>query len=110
MEKKDDTRIMKEFGKRQTSQIIMVALALFLVLLAAVIRKRPDIFGHISAESLFAFQAIVIAAFIGFTAMNWRCPSCGKHLGGNIDRLKCAKCGALLQQPRGAGENRGRRK
>ncbi len=110
MEDKDETPVMKEFRRRQTRQIITVAVALFLVLLAAVIRKRPDIFGAVSLQSLFAGQAIVIAAFIGFTVMNWRCPSCGKHLGGNIDRRRCGKCGALLQKPRDTGQNQRRLK
>jgi hypothetical protein len=88
---------MKEFRKRQTRQIIAVAMALFLVLLAAVIWKRPDIFGEFSPEILFSAQAIVIAAFIGFTSANWRCPSCNKHLGGDINRGTCGKCGARLR-------------
>ena len=73
------------------------AAALFLVLGVAVVNKRPDIFGEFSSSLLFAAQAIIIAAFIGFTAMNWRCPSCGKHLGGDIYRSVCRKCGVRLQ-------------
>jgi uncharacterized membrane protein len=97
MQEREDTGITKEFRKRQTRQIIAVATALFLVLLAAVIYKRPDIFGEFSRGSLFAAQAAIIAVFIGFTAVNWRCPSCNKHLGGDIDRRACGKCGARLQ-------------
>jgi multisubunit Na+/H+ antiporter MnhB subunit len=97
MKKREDTGITKEFRKRQTRQIIAVATALFLVLLAAVIHKRPDIFGAFSRGSLFAAQAAIISVFIGFTAVNWRCPSCNKHLGGDIDRRSCRKCGARLQ-------------
>lgn len=94
--KKMDGKTAKEFKKLQTRQIIAVAIALFLVLLAAVIHKRPDLFGGFSSRSLFAAQAIIIAAFIGFTAVNWRCPSCRKHLGGDINRRVCSKCGARL--------------
>ncbi len=93
---KDDIGIMKEFRKRQTRQIIAVAVALFLVLLVAVVHRRSDIFGEISKQMLFAAQALLIALFIGFTAVNWRCPSCGKHLGGDIHRSRCNKCGARL--------------
>lgn len=28
-----------------------------------------------------------------FSIFNWRCPSCGKHLGGTIDPASCRKCG-----------------
>ncbi len=97
MQRSDEERIPQEFRKRQTRQILAVAIALFLVLLVAVIHKRPDLFGTFPRELLFAAQAVVIAAFIGFTSVNWRCPSCGKHLGGDISRRQCRKCGARLQ-------------
>jgi multisubunit Na+/H+ antiporter MnhB subunit len=97
MPERENIRIMKEFRKRQTRQIIAVATALFLVLLVAVIHKRPDIFGEFSSGVLFAAQAVFIAAFIGFSAVNWRCPSCNRHLGGDIYRRACRKCGVRLQ-------------
>jgi hypothetical protein len=93
----DQEGIRKEFRKRQTRQIAAIAAALFLVLLGAVLHKRPDLVGAVSRQAIFSLQAIVIAAFLGFTAMNWRCPSCGKHLGGDIHRQRCRKCGARLQ-------------
>jgi tRNA(Ile2) C34 agmatinyltransferase TiaS len=97
MQRTEDSRQIKEFRKRQSRQIIAVAIALFCVLLAAVIGKRPDIFGAFSPQDLFAAQVIVIALFIGFTSVNWKCPSCGKHLGGDLFRRTCRKCGARLQ-------------
>jgi len=97
MQRNTDISIMKEFRKRQSRQIIAVAAAMFLVIFAAVVHKRPDLFWEVSSRDLFAFQAIVIAAFIGFAAVNWRCPSCGKYLGGDIHRRTCSKCGAQLQ-------------
>ena len=30
---------------------------------------------------------------LGFSIYNWRCPSCGKHLGGTVDPRRCRKCG-----------------
>jgi ribosomal protein S27AE len=96
MQIRDDIRVIKEFRKRQTRQIIAVAIAIFLVMLMAVVHRRPDIFGEISRQMLFAAQAVFIAVFVGFTAANWKCPACGKHLGGNIHRRLCGKCGARL--------------
>ena len=84
---------IREFRKRQTRQLIAVAVALFLVLFVAVIYKRPDIFGAFSPESLFAAQAVLIGGFIGYSAFNWRCPSCNKYLGADIHRSRCNKCG-----------------
>lgn len=97
MQTRDYILIIKEYRRRQTRQIIAITVALFLVLLAAVIYRRSDIFGVISKQTLFAAQALVIAMFIGFTAVNWKCPSCGKHLGSDIHRRGCKKCGTRLQ-------------
>ncbi len=88
---------MQDFRVRQTRQILAIAAALFLVLLAAVVYKRPDLFGVIPKSTLFGVQALLIAAFIGFTAVNWRCPSCHKFLGNDIHREVCRRCGARLR-------------
>jgi len=96
MQKKDENAIRREFKARQTRQIVAIAAAMFVVLLGAVLYKRPDLLGAISVRTLFGLQAVTIASFLGYTAYNWRCPSCGKYLGGNIHRQRCGKCGARL--------------
>ena len=97
-QKKDDNQIRRQFHVRQTRQIIAIALALFVVMLAAVLYKRPGVFGiGISQNALFGAQVVSIVAFLGFTAYNWACPSCNKSLGNDINRKVCKKCGARLQ-------------
>ncbi len=97
MGKKDRDRIAQDFRSRQNRQFIAIAAALFLVLLSAVVYRRPDLFGEFSKSTLFGAQVAIIAAFIGFTGFNWRCPSCTKYLGNDINRLICKKCGARLR-------------
>ena len=70
MQKSNDKQIMRDFWLRQGRQFIAIAVTLFLVLLLAVIYKRPDLFGEYSKNTLFVAQLVVIAAFIGFTAFN----------------------------------------
>ncbi len=94
--KKDREQIMREFKMRQSRQIIAIAAALFLVLLSAVIHKRPDLFGAVPRNALFGAQIACIAAFLGFSAFNWRCPACGKFLGRDIHKQSCSRCGATL--------------
>lgn len=94
---KDPERIRQEFRARQSRQFIAIAAALFFVLLCAVVYKRSDLFGVFSKGTLFGTQAIIIAAYIGFTSQNWRCPSCEKRIGTDINRKICKKCGARLQ-------------
>jgi len=97
MQKQDDNRIKQEFKARQTRQIVAMTIALFLVLLSAVIYKRPDLFGAFSKQTLFGMQAVTIAAFLAYSVFNWRCPVCNKGLGSDIHRQHCRKCRARLQ-------------
>jgi hypothetical protein len=97
MGKKDEQAIRRDFTVRQTRQIIAIAVALFFVLLLAAISKRPDLFGNFSKESLTALQVLLVIVFLSFTAFNWRCPSCGKYLGSDINRRVCRRCGARLR-------------
>ena len=96
-QKKDPQQILQEFRVRQNRQFIAIALSLFVVMLCAVIYKRPDLFGVFSKSTLFGAQAIIIASYVVFTSYNWTCPSCGKYLGADINRKICKKCGARLQ-------------
>lgn len=96
-QKKDTKQIMREFTARQSRQYVAMAISMFLVLLAAVLYKRPGVLGEFSKSSLFGLQALCIASFAGFTAYNWRCPSCGKFLGHDINRRACGSCKARLR-------------
>jgi len=93
----EQVRLQREFRVRQTRQIISIAVALLLVLLLAAVHKRPDLFGAHAGTTLFGLQALIIAAFVGFSAANWRCPACRSFLGSDIHRIVCRKCGAHLQ-------------
>jgi uncharacterized membrane protein len=95
-QKKDQKQIMREYYLRQTRQIIAVAIVSFLVLLAAVLYKRP-LFGEIPKNMLFGVQIGAIALFAAFTFWNWKCPSCNKGLGGDILREHCKHCGTRLR-------------
>jgi len=96
IQKKDEQQVRQEFRMRQNRQIIAIMVALFLVLLSAVLYKRP-LFGELSKATLFGMQIAAIAAFLLFSAVNWKCPSCNKSLGSNINKRICRKCGARLQ-------------
>jgi hypothetical protein len=97
MKRNDDTHIKREYWQRQGRQILAIAVALFLVILLAIVYKRRDLFGEFSNDTLFAGQLLVISAFIAFTAMNWRCPSCKKYLGKDIHKRACRHCKTILR-------------
>lgn len=95
--KKNQGQIVGDFRLRQGRQLLAIAIALLLIVLLAMMHHRPDLFGDLSKKTLIAMQSIVVAAFIGFSSVNWRCPSCGKYLGSNIYKLGCRKCGARFK-------------
>ncbi|MBM4135590.1 MAG: hypothetical protein FJ241_02040 [Nitrospira sp.] len=97
MQKRDNKQIMRDFGLRQSRQFLAIAATMFLLLFLALLYKRPDLFGEFSKNTIFAAQIVLIAAFIGFSAYNWRCPSCKKYLGTNINKRICKKCGTRLR-------------
>lgn len=97
MKKRDAQTIMREFTVRRTRQIIAIATAVFLVLLIAVLYKRPDLFGEFSRGALALTQGLLILAFVNFTAYNWLCPSCKKYLGSDMNRRVCRQCGTRLR-------------
>jgi uncharacterized paraquat-inducible protein A len=97
VQKSDDKKIIHEFRVRQGRQFLAIAVTLLLLVFLSVLYKRPDLFGEFSKGSVSLAQIATIAAFIGFSALNWRCPSCKKYLGHNINRQRCRQCGTRLR-------------
>ena len=89
-------QIRAEFTKRQGRQNVAIAAAGLLIVCFAVLYARPGWLGPNSRGTIFSAQLVVIAAFVGFTWQNWRCPACNRHLGGDLDRRVCRKCRARL--------------
>ncbi len=88
---------MRDFRSRQSRQFVAIALTLFILLFLALLYTRYDLFGVFSKNTIFGAQIMIIAAFIGFSALNWRCPSCRKYLGNDISRRVCKLCRARLR-------------
>jgi len=97
MSKKDSQKIMKDFLVRRTRQFIAIVAAVILVLLVAMLYKRSDLFGEFSKNTLAFAQIVIILVFINFTAFNWRCPSCKKYMGHDMNPRGCKNCGTRLQ-------------
>ena len=97
MQERDDKRIMRDFGLRKGRQFLAIAATLVLLLFLVLLHKHPDLIGEFSKDTIFAAQIVLIAVFIGFSALNWRCPSCKKYLGNDISRRICKHCGTRLR-------------
>lgn len=88
---------MQDFAVLRGRQLLATGVALFLVLFLAMLYKRPTVLGEFSKYTIFGAQIIVIATFIGFSSFNWRCPSCNKYLGNDMNRRVCRKCESRLR-------------
>jgi hypothetical protein len=97
MPNKDERQIMQEFGVRRGRQLLAMVVAMWLVLFLAMLHKRPTVLGEFSKNTIFGAQVIVISTFIGFTTVNWKCPSCGRYPGADMNRRACRKCGSRLR-------------
>jgi hypothetical protein len=95
-QQKDNLKIKEEFRMRQNRQFLAIAVTLLILLFLVLIYKRTDLFGQIPKYIVFIGQILTITAFIGFSAFNWRCPSCKRYLGADIGRHICKKCGTRL--------------
>jgi len=97
IQERDDKQIVRDFRLRQGRQFLAIAVTLLLLLFFALLHKRSDLFGEFSKSTILAAQVVIIAVFIGFSALNWRCPSCKKYLGTNINRPICKHCRIRLR-------------
>jgi hypothetical protein len=89
-------QIRAEFARRQGRQNVAIAAAMLLIIVFAILYAHPGLLGPNSRGTIFSAQIVVIAAFIGFTYQNWRCPACSRHLGGDLHRRICGKCRVRL--------------
>jgi glucan phosphoethanolaminetransferase (alkaline phosphatase superfamily) len=97
IQERDNKQVMRDFGLRKSRQFLAIAATLVLLLFLVLLHKHPDLIGEFSKDTIFAAQIVLIAAFIGFSALNWRCPSCKKYLGNDISRRICKHCGTQLR-------------
>ena len=97
IQERDNKQVVRDFGLRKSRQLLAIAATLVLLLFLVLLHKHPDLIGEFSKDTIFAAQIVLIAAFIGFSAFNWRCPLCKKYLGSDISRRICKNCGTRLR-------------
>ncbi len=97
MEQRNDEQIRQAFKVRRARQAVAIGAAILFMVLAAVLYRHPEPFGEVSKGMLVKAQVLIVLLFVNFTALNWRCPACRKHLGNDIGRSVCRRCGARLR-------------
>jgi hypothetical protein len=94
--KRNDDEIKQAFAQIRMRQVVAIVAAIVGVLLAALVWRRPDLFGQFSKKDLMLFQLVMILLFVNFSGWNWKCPSCKRYLGNDIGTDVCRKCGTRL--------------
>jgi hypothetical protein len=97
MTQNNDEQIRLDFALRRRRQLIAMVATFILLLLLALVSRRPDIFGVYARNDILAAQVLLVGGFIWFHMFNWRCPSCKKSIGPDINRSICKQCGARLR-------------
>lgn len=89
--------VSHEFKRRKTRQFYAVIAVVFLLIAVLWRLNQPGFpFGELSQGTVMAVEMAIIAAFVFFTAANWRCPACNRYLGRDISQRRCRKCGTPL--------------
>lgn len=86
--------VIAEFKRKRARQISAIVVVIFL--LAALLWKTGHpgfLTGVLSKSVATVLEIAVIAGFVLFSGINWRCPACDRSLGADIDRRECRKCG-----------------
>jgi hypothetical protein len=74
---------MREFLLRRSRQVLAIALTILILLFLLLLYRRHDFFGEVPKNTIVGAEIVVIIAFIGFSAFNWRCPSCKGYIGAD---------------------------
>lgn len=90
---KKNQAIMRTYKKKKMlnyiSTILIFATAFFAVWYSNNRASFPD-----DTRTIIVIAMITVTlGALAFSFYNWRCPSCGKHLGRAVDPLTCRKCG-----------------
>lgn len=95
---KRDQRVVAEFKRRMVRQLYAIGTTIFLLMMVMWKQGHPGLFiGELSRSTVLSLEFLLIVGFIGFSAVNWRCPACNEYLGAGINPPRCRKCGAPLQ-------------
>jgi len=96
-QQRDDDQIRRDFALRRRRQLLAIPATFIFLLMLAMIPRHPDIFGEFSRNDILAAQILLLASFVGFSALNWKCPSCKTYLGPDLNRRICKQCGTKLR-------------
>jgi hypothetical protein len=105
-----DDRIIRAFRKKRARQIILL-IPLIVLLVSWFLAGdkifdfifkflKTDIMSNLPGKPLkyqVAGGGVIVLLYIIFPWIDWRCPSCGRHLGRAFNPRYCPKCGVRLQ-------------
>lgn len=96
---KNAGEIKRRFKQRRARQLAAIGIAVFLVVALLWKMDHPGVLlGTLSRQAVTVLDLAVIGVFVLFSAINWRCPSCGRYLGHDIAPGRCRACGSVFRE------------
>ena len=90
--------IKAEFAVRRRRQLLLLIPVILMFVLAFLVGtgKLPVPIDPDSATPKIVLF-LIVAACVGYSWVNWRCPACNGYLGRGIEPKHCRNCGAALR-------------
>jgi hypothetical protein len=100
----ENQRVIEQYAqlKRRMSRFVfLLGISAIAMIFTAVAVSDPDS-GHLFGLPVgwVIWGGMVLAGLIGtaFSLEYWRCPACGKYMGGVWFMRHCPRCGVLLRR------------
>lgn len=93
-----DQKIATQFKTRRTRQFLVAAPVVVVLLGIYWLADHPQTsIAGVPSHGVILFGFAMITGAIIFSFTNWRCPSCNKYLGKEMNPKFCSKCGIKLR-------------
>lgn len=91
-------QIKSEFAARRKRQLLLLIPVVGLFTFAALVGGgKLAVPASLSLASAKVALFLVVAACVGYSWYNWRCPACKGYLGRGIEPKHCRNCGVELR-------------
>ena len=95
----DDWDVIEEFSRRRIRQLAVTIPALVAYIAWFIwMKSGPRRGGTEWSTPVFVGMMLLLLGVAAFSAWNWRCPACRRHLGRGWAPHYCPNCGAQLRQ------------
>lgn len=89
---------LRELFKRRRRRQWLVGLPMLGAYGLFILLDKTDSSAGLQSTVLIIGACAFTLAAVGFSVWNWRCPSCDRYLGRNMNLKICGNCGFRLRE------------